>query len=217
MTTFELLATLRRRWHVVLFCLVLTVSAMIAIAARPGVHWTQVNVVFLAPRSTHQPSVVSLTPQSLIAAAGLVERTINNDAAKPTLTSSSVTLATEGIRRGVSITLPDSGGQWAHNFDRPALSVQVIGPSEEWVRDRLAQAISTINTTLRTIQNADGIVADNQIRTASAPAKASVQYSAGNPKRALAATLLLGLGLTVLAAVGLDRAVTRQDELESWL
>lgn len=209
MTTFDLLATLTRRWYVVLFGVGLTIGAMMLVAARPGVHWTQVDVVFLAPESTQQPSVVKLTPASLIAAAGLVERTIDRGAQPSETTSSTVSLATEGIRQGVRITLPDSGGQWAHNFNRPALSVQVAGPTEHWVRQRLAATIATINRTLRVIQGADGIAPKNQIRTSSAPSSATVSYSRGDPKRSMAAILLLGVGLSLLAAAGVDRVAAR--------
>ena len=41
--------------------------------------------------------------------------------------------------------MPNSGGQWARNFDRPVLNVQVIGPDEAQVRARLESVVAEIS------------------------------------------------------------------------
>ena len=115
-----------------------------------------------------------------------------------------MSLSGEGVRQGYSIQLPNSGGQWATNFDRPVLDVQVVGPSEAWVRSTLATQIRRINRALHSLQRNDGVAPENFIVTSSSPQLAKVVHSGGDHKRAIAAALVLGMTLTALAATGLE-------------
>ena len=205
MTSADLVAVLLRRWYVVLAGFALTAAAVYAFASSPGVYSTQADVLFLAPKSAKFPNPIESSSESLIATAGLVARIANSGSADPPTASSGVPLTGEGIRKGYSIRLPNSGGQWANNFDRPVLVVQVAGPSEEWVRSTLATQIGVIDRSLFTLQKSEGVAKENFIITSSAPRQAKVEYLKGDPKRAIAAMMLLSSVLTALAAIGFDR------------
>jgi hypothetical protein len=205
MTTSELCRILRRRWAVVVLGLALLAGTLHVVAARPGVYWTQVDVVILAPKSTRYPNVIEQTSTSLIAMAGLVEREVNQGAHAPVTASASVTLAGEGVRDGHTITMPNTGGQWADDFSRPVIDVQVVGPSEAEVRHQLADLVDRVEQTLDDRQDADGIPQVSRITASSSPTAAAVLHLQGSRKKAIAATLLLGSAMICVAAVGVDQ------------
>ena len=205
MTTSELCTILRRRWAVVVLGLALLAGTLHVVASRPGVYWTQVDVVILAPKSTRYPNVIEQTSASLIAMAGLVEREVNQGVHAPATASASVTLAGEGVRDGHTITMPNSGGQWAADFSRPVIDVQVVGPTEAEVRRQLADLVSRVEQTLEDRQDADGIPPVSRITASSSPTAAAVLHLDGSRKKAMAATLLLGAALICVAAVVVDR------------
>lgn len=204
MTSENVAAALLRRWYVTLAGVSLMIGAIFALSTNPGVYSTQADVLFLAPKSAQFPNPIEATSESLIATAGLVAHMANGVKAESPTASSGVTLTGEGIRKGYSIRLPNSGGQWASNFDRPVLVVQVAGPTEAWVRSTLATQIDKINNSLYALQKADRIPTRNLITTSSTPRLAKVEYSKGDPKRAVAALILLGSALTALGALGFD-------------
>jgi hypothetical protein len=207
MTSTDVLRILLRRWYVVVAGLALTAAAVLATTATQGVYSAQTDVIFLGPKSVIAPNPIEASSESLIATAGLVARMTSNLEAAPATASSGVSLTGQGIRQGYSIELPNRGGQWASNFDRPVLVVQVAGPSEAWVRATLATQIHRIDDALRTLQERDGVGKQNYIITSSAPNLATVDYANGDPKRVMVAKLLLGTALTGLAAIGVDRSL----------
>ena len=210
MTTHDLSVILRRRWYVVVLGLALLAGTLHVVASRPGVYWTQVDVVVLAPKSARYPNVIEQTSASLIAMAGLVERDVNGGAHPPATASAAVTLAGEGVRDGYSITMPNGGGQWANDFSRPVIDVQVVGPSEATVRRRLAVLVGRIERTLDERQATDQVPPVNRITASSSPTAAAVLHLEGSTKKAMAVTLLLGGALIPVATVGADRLLANR-------
>ncbi|MRK00826.1 hypothetical protein GEV27_04760 [Aeromicrobium sp. S22] len=210
MTAADVMRVLLRRWPVVVTGAALTLAAVIMLGSDRSVYSAQTDVVFLAPKSAQAPNPIEATSDSLIATAGLVSRMVSQGAPPPATASSTVSLTGQGIRKGHSVELPDSGGQWVASFDRPALVVQVAGPSEAWVRSTLQDQIGRIENALATMQQKDGISARNTITTSSTPRSAAVDRAGGDPERAAGAGLLLGASLTVLAAIGMDQMLLRR-------
>ena len=52
-TAVQLLRILGRRWYVLLLVAVITAVSILLIHRVPGVYWTQVDVVFLPPKSAN--------------------------------------------------------------------------------------------------------------------------------------------------------------------
>ncbi len=152
MTTGLLVMLLRRRWYVVLVCLFLTAGAMVGVHRRAGLYWAQVDVVFLAPKSPDFPNTIQQTSGSVIAMAGLVEAELNkgNRDAGDRLRRGHPGRA--GRARWLPHRVPSTGGQWAPNFDRPVIDLQVIGPDIGAVNRRLAHLIGRIRQTLEDLQ-----------------------------------------------------------------
>lgn len=208
MTTSGFLGIARRRWYVVALGIALLGGALHVVVSRPAVYWSQVDVVILAPKSARYPNVIEQTSESLIAMAGLIEREVNDVTEVPAAASAAVTLAGVGVRDGHSVTLPNSGGQWANSFSRPALDLQVVGPNERVVRQKLAALVDVVERRLAARQEADSIPQVTRITASSAPAEAKVFRLDGSRKKGAGAILLLGGALISIGTVGADRLLS---------
>jgi len=210
MTAADVLAAARRRWYV-LVAGVLAV-AMLCFEAQhsEGVFWTQVDVVFLVPQSAHNPNSLEVTSQSLISTAGVVALRVNDGKAASALSSSSVSLVGEGIREGHSVRLPNAGGQWADNYTRPVLDVQVVGSSRDEVHAQLDVLLGQIQSTLDELQISGGADEFNRITTQYAPSSPVIFFIATQAKRAMVAIVLLGSLVTLAAIVVVDRLLSRR-------
>jgi len=208
-TAWDVLVALARRWYFTFAGIAATVVGLMLVAPYPGVYWSQANVVFLAPQSIQRPNSLEFTSSGLISTAGYVEQIINAGVKRPE-TASPVTLIGQGVRNGHSIVLPNSGGQWAQNFDKAILNVQVTGPNAHIVESRLENLIERIRMTTQEIQDRDAVIPESRISTYVSPANPHVSYATGGRPSALAGAFVLGVGLTVFSVVGLDRIFARR-------
>lgn len=210
MTTGMLGSILLRRWFIVAFVLIITAAAMVHVYRKAGVYWAQVDVVFLIPKSARYPNTILDTSASAISMAGLVAEDVNRGVDLPATASSGTTLVGEGVRDGWAVRLPNSGGQWAWDFERPVLDVEVVGADPKPVKAKLLRLIATIEADLHQRQADEGARQSDFITASSAPSKAVVYEFHGHRSRALGATLLLGLLGALLSAVGFDRLMERR-------
>jgi hypothetical protein len=210
MTTATLLRTLGRRWYVVFTILLITAAVLVHIKHKPSVYWSQVDVVFLIPKSAHYPNSIAETTSSVISTAGLVAEDVNRGVHQPATASSGTTIVGEGVRNGYSVRLPNAGGQWAYDFERPVLDVQVVGADASGVMQELVRIVDLIEADLHRLQASQGTRPSDFITASSAPSRAVVLHLDGHPSRAYAVTMLLGLWVAVLAAVGSDVLLRRR-------
>jgi hypothetical protein len=170
----------------------------------PGVYHQQVDVVFMSPQPQDSANTFQYSTQNLIKTAGIVATILNADRSGPKAATNTATLLGRGVHHGYSVRLPNSGGQWAYNFMDPMLNVEAVGTSAKEVQQTTNKVVSDINATLRELQAAEGTVPTAMIRTRLSPPSVTILYSVGSRIRALAATLLLGLGVTLAAVRGID-------------
>jgi hypothetical protein len=210
--TPRLSVSIKRRWYVPLIGLAATALTMLGVLNHPGVYHAQVEVIFLAPDRAVDINTFEYVTDSLIDTAGFVGRSMSGTAAGGSApVSDAVTLVSEGVEEGYSVRLPNVGGQWAYNFTRPVLDIQVAGSSASEVSAKLDELVRRVNSVLRARELSQGPVdPDNMIRTRLNPPDPGVVYSAGSHLRALAATGLLGGGLTLAATRSLDVYLLRR-------
>jgi hypothetical protein len=210
MTTERLFRILLRRWYVVVLGVALVGAVAVRVHQTTGLYWSQVDVVFTAPPSPENPNNIKADAHGLTSIAGMVAAELNRESNTPMTSSAGATLAGQGVRQGFQIRLPNSGGQWATNFDRPVLDVQVIGPDAETVREQMVQQVARIDQVLDELQDEDAVASNARVSTLSAPTSAQVFYLDGSPTRAAVMAGILGLWLTVLSAVLLDGFLVRR-------
>lgn len=205
---WTVLHSMRRFWAVVAVGLALTASAAVKVRALPGTYYSQVDVLFLVPAESASANRLLIVTRGLIATAGVVARSVGEAGAQPV--SDGVTLVGEGVRRGYSIRLPNSGGQWEQSHDRAQLDLQATGATPQDVRTTMEHLIGRVNADLLARQTALGVRPENLIHTRLSPPAVPVYYSSGSHVRALASTLCLGTGLSLGLAVLLDTVRPRR-------
>lgn len=204
MTVLRLLAASVRAWYVVLLGAALTMVAGFWVWTTPGVYYAQVDVVFLQPVNTYVPNNLRGLSADVIATASVVQREVTGGPDATRVVSGGVTLVDEGIRSGQRITLPNSGGQWANNFDRALLDVQVVDRTRQAAQTRLDHVVESINASLDRRQRAMGADRSTWISTRLSPASPTISYVEVERKRAVVMTMLLGGGATGAAVVLLE-------------
>ena len=203
-TVWRLAGTVRRLWPFAVAGVIVTfVGAEIATTV-PGVYYEQVSTVFIAPNgSGFQPG-----QSGLVSTAGLIESQLGEQGPLPL--SPTATIVGTGVRNGIWVRLPNDGGQWATNFDREDLDVEVAGGNEEQVQAEMEATISKIRTLLQHDQLSVGVRQDQLIDIGLSPVSPPVYYLRGSAARAGITALVLGLALTLTILVMADRWLTRR-------
>ena len=212
MTVRTLFSILRRRWYIMVIGVGLAIVAFITMNRAGGVYTTEASVIFSPPGAAGVAPVSDGYQETLVAFTAAVEREYDNGREADRL-AENATLYGAGVARGSQVLLPNSGGQWQTSFATPALDVKIVGPSPAWVQDELNRIVDRISSIARRQQAEQGVAAKNYITTALNPEQPDVSY-VGSLKstqaRALAALLVLGLGLSAFAATLVDSVVARR-------
>ncbi|WP_186806159.1 hypothetical protein [Microbacterium aerolatum] len=180
---------------------VLTAGSGLAAVSADGVHFTRTELVFLAPTSALYPNALRTQSEDIIITAGLVAKQVTGPEKITKFASPDVTLVGLGVRDGWSLRLPDTGGQWATNFATQRLFLDIVGPSEERVREQQSALIEEVDQELEALQRERGVDPVNDITMITAPQSTTI-YSVGvNKARALGMTAVLGIGATIAAVI----------------
>lgn len=211
MTVDDAVRAIVRAWWVVALGLALTVVVLSSVLRVPGVYTAQVDLVALPPPDPTPWNVLlsttaSLSPFASMIAAQASEGAIEQD------TGTSATLYGAGFRDGFKITVPNTGGQWNVSHDRPVISVEVVGPSEEAVRDTLGELVRRVQDDAARIQAEGGVHDRAAITFDPAPAAPAVHYVTGRRMRAGGATLAVGVAASLIAAAIQGRRSERRLE-----
>lgn len=206
MTVWDVLSRLARFWYVTLLGLLITVVLVLHVQSNDGIHRGEVRVVLFMPADYRLPdgtkaNALNLTNQSLIGAAGVVARAVEGTGDRADTVSDDVTISSIGMKHGYVVRLPNSGGQWKYSFERPVLDIQSVGTSRAEAERNMTTGIARVHEALKELQDQSNVRPENRIRTRLSPSEPSFYYNAGNPKRAMGATLLLGLTGTVFAVL----------------
>jgi hypothetical protein len=194
-------------WVVVILGAATTLWTLLGISRTAGVYWAQTDVVLIAPASAALPNTLPDRSDDLVALAGVLVRLVNDGQVDIATASPDVTIVGEGVRDGWSVTLPNDGGQWTYNFERPVLDVQVVAATPDRAVSRMSELLARIERSLMAMQRDAGVGEANIVQMAMSPSPANVSYVGGSHLRAMAGAGILGTVLTVSAAVLIDRRV----------
>lgn len=186
--------------------LAVSLLAAFIVLGNHGRYSAEVQVWFVAPKSTQNPNGLQISGDSLVMTAGAVRRMVT-DADPPRTSAPDVPLSGEGVNRGYSVTLPNTGGQWTNRFTNAYLDVQVVDASASAVTAKTRRLIAEINTSLAVLEQRDNVAQVNQIRIQLVPSNGviPVRHEDGSRIRAVLATLALGVGLTFGARLYVSR------------
>jgi hypothetical protein len=212
---FHLARAVRRHLGVVAAGIVLTAAALLLLQlTHSGVYQVRAGVVLTPPAGSGVVNPLYRREYSVITTAGLVTSMVNADDPGVRTSSSSVTLAGQGISDGYSVTLFNRGGQWVHDYDRPVIDVQAVGRTPEDASLNFDRALSGLNAALNELHDRSEVPAQGRMRLQIVPDDPVLTYGEGRPTRAAAAVGVLGAGLTLAVVLVMDarragRAVPR--------
>lgn len=212
MTAAILLRILGRRWYIVAIGIAIGLASLGAVRSAEPVYWTKAEVTFVAPDREPAYWIPGDDYASLVDFAAMVERRANYNSASVDLTLSSGTLYGAGVRHGYSVTLLNSGGQWAKSFRWPVLSVQVVDSSAQRVKDVLKNVVDSINEASVVLQQEAG-VQQALITTLTSPSSPEIVFGGGTQiNRVKGAVFWVGIAatLSILAAVIVDSRPRRR-------
>lgn len=211
MTLARAAVAVRRRWWIALVGVVLTLAACVLVKDAPGVYYQQADVVLMWPQPPqNKENTFQYGNKTLIKTAGVVARAVQGHEGAMTV-SDTATLAGQGIRHGWSVRLPNSGGQWAYDFEEPVLSVEAVGTTPREASATTTVVVSRINAELASLQRAEGVPSWLMIRTRLSPPTPVLHYAAGSRGRAVLMTLFIGVTFTLTAVRLVDRRLRRQE------
>jgi hypothetical protein len=165
------------------------------------VYFSQTDMLFLRPISLRDSNSLTTASDSIIATAGVIQREIDRGQADARTSSAKVTLVDQGIYHGSRVEVPNDGGQWEHWYNRPVLNLQVSGKDPIEVQRRSVAVQQQIVELLNDRQIKAGVPPQNFIRVHPVPASPSVYLISGRPTRAIVASSVLGLSITIALCV----------------
>ena len=190
------------RWYVVASCLVLVAGIGASLSQSSRTYWTETEVYFVRPGGASVGSFDDGLAPSLIDFAGVVRSRVVSGGNASELPSSNVTLYGSGILNGYSVTLPNTGSQWAVSYSKPVLSIQVSGISRQEVSRTLQEVIDNIQRTAFELQSESGAGPESFIAVATSAGLPEVQDVSSSPaSRAKGFAVLLAFGLVLSACL----------------
>jgi len=201
---WRLVQAIGRHAVIVAAGVVATLAALFMVLSQPGLYQARMDVVILPPDTSTSQNPLWGRNYSIIATAGLLSKIVNQNSSGAQVVSASVTLAGQGETDGYAVRLPNRGGQWAYDYDRPILDVQSVGRTPDEVRENLENAVTALDAALTQLQDVANVPAGRRMSLHFHPETPELGYSQGRPTRALAATIVLGLGGTVAAVLAAD-------------
>ena len=208
MTAGEVLAAVKLRWYAPLVALVCGAGLVVLFFLNSGVYATQTVVQFIHL----EPSQGAISPNSdiengnFIAFAGAVASDVNNGRPVLNYARETAPLYGAGLRDGVRVSIPDSGGQWMQSFNRAEIVIQIVGTTEEAVATRQRELLEKVEDSSRSLQ---GPAYNNRqsIRTSVVPLTTTIEHVTPSRVQQLVAVVALVAAAMVVgcwAAVRLD-------------
>ncbi|MBA8792693.1 hypothetical protein FHX74_000287 [Friedmanniella endophytica] len=179
--------------------LAVTLATCGVVITRPGVYWARSSVLLIAPAVQSRPNNLQDGSGSLVSLAGIVERQMSGRSTQYNPNGPDVTIVDRGITNGITVRVPNFGGQWATNFSQPVLDVEASGPTPEIVQQRMVRTFAEIEAKVRDNQQQLGVDASQMITTSISPRQLQVRFSDGSRGRAAGTVLLIGGALSVAA------------------
>ncbi|MDT0188144.1 hypothetical protein Q9S36_48945 [Microbacterium sp. ARD31] len=205
MTARDLIAAALRRWYVVLLGAVLTVGALYVVTKQAPVYWTQYNILLVGPSGAQKTTVLDDPVYGLQPLVGVIA-TDFNDGSPPLLTGDvAATIVGEGYREGVQVRTPNLGTQWRPLFPANYLDVQVAASSPEEVLATARATSLRVSVLLEELQDEMGAPLNLRARAVPSSKYPTVIPVSGSRSRALAATGLSGMAITLAVLLALER------------
>jgi len=200
-------------WYVVLLGAAVTLGALLLVQRQEPVWFTQYNIVVVGPSGTENTEDTSVLENPLYGLQPLVGvvSTDLNEGHPPLLTGDvAATMVGMGHREGVQVRVPNLGTQWRPLFSANYLDVQVAGASLEEVQASAGATSARVAEVLEHRQDELGVPPNLRARAVPSSEDPIIVPVAGSRSRALAATGITGVALTMVVVFRLERRRSRR-------
>lgn len=211
MTLVEILQTMVQRWYVVLLAVLSAAVIGVGWFRDSGCYSTATTVSFTLPMRAFLLPESGRSDESVIAFAGAIASEINEGRAPATYASNAAPLYGVGVRQGVLVAMPNSGGQWSSMYSRADIEIQIVGATREWVADTQGKTIERVLELSRDRQSASFTSPEGYITASVVPLTGSIQHiSPSRTEQAMSVLSLLAAAILLggWAAVEVDRQLS---------
>jgi hypothetical protein len=212
LTFRAILSAMRRRWYVVVVALLAAVLGFAALVNDGGSYTTKTIVTFLVPTTTSLSPDNGSNDRSVIAFARSVAAQVNTGRDPISYSEDNAPYYGAGLRQGVLIDVPSDGNQWYESFNHAEIDIQIVGRTEQWVKQEQTRFVKMILGTAEAQQV--GLVSDPKQYITASVVPLTEDITAVEPVRssqfvALGALLLAGLLVGAWGSVALERRLSR--------
>lgn len=194
---------LARRWYLVLIAIICMAPVLYAAHIATGVFYVTADVLFLPPPAAVGGNTLRADPGRTVYYAAVVERRFNGESPESVPRPTDAPLYGTGIRNGFAVYLPNAGGQWQSNFNKPVIRVEIVGEDSAVVQLEMDRIVHRIQELAVEPQHTMGVKPEAFITTEISPEKPIIAHVGIRNSRAEVALLLLTVGLAVgVAHVG---------------
>jgi len=204
---------LGRQWLVLVIGIMLTVAGASAAWQATGLYTARTTITLLAPAGwAVGGNTLTDSATTLVGFARIIEETVNDGGGGQLFAAPDTPLYGAGVRQGELVYVPNSGGQWAPNFNRPVLLIDVVGPTPEYVVERVDALAADVSDAIDARQDDFRVVDDQRITWQANPQRPEVMYAGPNRVRMLGGIAVLGAGVTVAVALAVEVLLRRRRE-----
>lgn len=207
----ELLQAMGRRWYVALVVFALAGAGTAALERDGGLYVTRTVVLFTLPGQASLLPDSGVADASIIGFAASVAETVNGGRPPQMYAAADAPAYGAGVRQGVWIGLPNLGGQWATNYSRAEIEVQIVGRTERWVRETQSRTVAHIVDVADSRQSAAGADDDSRVTASLAPLTSEIEHVLPSRPAQLIAVVAMAAAAVLVSAwasVALDRRLT---------
>lgn len=211
MTLARILRMLGRQWLVLMIGIMLTAAGAVAALQATGVYTARTTITLLSPAGwAVGGNTLTDSATTLVGFARIIEETVNDGGGGQLFAAPDTLLYGAGIRQGELVYVPNSGGQWAPNFNRPVLVIDVVGTTPEYVVERVDALTVEIADAIDARQDEFRVVDDQRITWQANPRTPEISYAGPNRVRMLGGIAALGVGTTLAAALAVELLLRRR-------
>lgn len=197
MTLYGLLGVFRRRWYVLALVIAATAAAGVGFARDGGLYVTRTLIAFDAPDSGAWEDGGS-ADRGIIVFASAVATEVNGGRSPLAYSTADAPFYGAGIRQGVRVAVPDTGGQWEVVYNKAAITIDAVSPNRQWVLDQQRTKVAAVLAAASARQAS--ITPANRIAVSVAPLSETIEDVV--PSRVAQSLAAAALGVVALLVGG---------------
>lgn len=200
----RLRTVLWRRWYAIVAVLLMAAPVAYMAMNTKGVYYTKFEIGFDAPPGSTVNNALRTEGFYVVDFTAMVQRMYEGRHPNPNVIPTSAPLYGTGLNHVTAVYLPSAGGQWQTNFNKPSITVEIVGSTGGEVEIQAASVSKELERLAVAPQEKIGVWKSGMITTAQRPSTVPVDYVPVRSKYAVVGIGLLVVGLSVALAIAVE-------------